>query len=655
MAELEFSVAVQIYKFKNIELFKQGIYQIRLRVVYEHNSLTHFAEPVQLIANSEKEDKKNSYKVIPAHILDEFSCFNTRIMLVRYQEEGIVLDEGCEFRFSVPIGDEFNLKILADLYFTNLEHDNKKKEIFRKLNDNPVISCISSKEFIVKRPNSPISAYLPLSFDPMFFCIAESVVHIYPRQYIFAYPIKNFFKTPKIVGGSASNKMYSTWVSPLFLAYTHIRSVIADLLPSSPEINILPEAISLPINSPSCSTFHESLQTHDPLQISESIHDELNSLSYILTSTLSLLEQLTSLNGFKSLFYYRQKFNQEACQHFQEFVKLKSFHKEPKIEYEPYDKSVKIRKEDYYKNLERLHIQAQDLYFALNHHPIFVFNTDESHFQQIIETSFVKSADIHVIFLVHGYRGSSVDMHMIKGYLNIIYPFTHVYSCRSNENFTDCNIENLGQNLAQEVIHFIMESKAPRYRLRITFIGHSLGGLIIRAALKHLGDFKSCMHSYISLSSPHIGIFYSQNILLQFGKWALKKMQDSTSFSQMTLKDSKNKRETFIYKLSESEGLNWFKHVIFFTCEDDPYVPVDSAGIYIPPKSVGSKHESIFLEIVQNLIKKIGKDRLVRIDVSFKYDEIMDWCILCGNRHIDFLDNPCFIKMLFYSMPKIFS
>lgn len=656
MANLEYSVIVQIHKFKNIELFKQGVYQIRLRVVFEHRLLTHFAEPVQIFANSEKAAKKSSYKVIPAHILDEFYCFNSRIMLVRYQEEGILLDEGCEFRVSVPVGDGFKLKILADLYFTNLEMESKTNEGFRKLDQNPIISCIDSKEFIVKKPEIPISAYLPLSFDPKFFCIADSIVHIYPRKYVFTPRNLNFFSTNKIVGGSKTNKIYSSWVSPLYLAYTHINSLITELLPLNPlDPSILPPTINLPLHSPKSSTFHESLSTHDPDQISSVMHTELESLSYHLTSALSILQLLSSQSDFKSLYYYRQKFNQEAWQHFQEFVRLNEYHTQPKLEYEPCNKNMQIRKEDYYKNLENLQIQAQDLYHALDHHPIFLFNTEKSHFHQIVECSFIKSPDVHIVFLVHGYRGSSVDMHMIKGYLNIIYPETHIQACRSNENFTDCNIESLGQNLAQEVIHFILESKAPRYRLRISFIGHSLGGLIIRAALVYLSEFKSCMHSYISLSTPHIGIFYSETILLQFGKWALKKLQDSTSFTQMALKDAKDKHETFIYKLSQSDGLNWFSHVIFFTCGDDPYVSVDSAGIYIPPKSIGSKHESIFSKIVQNLITKVGSERLVRIDVSFKYNEVKDWCLLCGNRHIDFLDNSCFLKMLCYSMPKVFS
>lgn len=650
----QYSVYIQIHRFKNIELFKQGMYQIRIRVIYDYNTITHFADPVQLLVNSEKSESKSSSKIVPAHILDEFSCFNSRIMLIRYQEEIINLYEGCEFKFEVPTSQDFNLKILADLYFTNMETSPKTKNTFRKLEESPVMSCIISKEFRINNPQASVSSYLPLTFDPTFFCVADALVHVYPREYIFSMPF-NFFENGKIIGGIQANKTYSLAASPLYLSYTHIRSICQDLISlNSPTDIRCPPEISLPLQNPSSASFHDSLETHDSVSISNSILEELESLSDYLSSALSILQNLTSLNNFKSIHYFKQKFNQEAWHHFQEFIKLKEFTSPVAVNFERTTKDEEIRREEYYKNLESLSIQAEDLYHTLNKHPIFLFSSEVDHFKSVTECAFAKSSDIHIVFLVHGYRGSSIDMHMIKGYLNIIYPMTYVYSCKSNENFTDCNIENLGQNLAQEVTHYVAESRVPKYRLKISLVGHSLGGLIIRAALKYMYDLKNCFYTYISLSSPHIGIYYSENMLHQLGKWALKKLQDSTSFIQMMLKDAKRKQDTFIYKLSQSEGLNWFQHVLFFTCSEDPYVPVDSAGSYIPPKSIGDKHEAVFAEIVKNLLDKVGSERFIRVDVSFRYTEIVNICVLCGNRHIDFLDDPCFIKMMFFSMPKLF-
>ena len=182
------------------------------------------------------------------------------------------------------------------------------------------------------------------------------------------------------------------------------------------------------------------------------------------------------------------------------------------------NKLFEIRDCAYFTNIEPLPLQAEDLYKTNVCHPIFFIHSDYAHIKALTDDSFNPTMMVHIMFLVHGYRGSSVDMHMIKGYINMIYPTVLVYSSRCNENFTDCNIEFLGENLAEEVLHFLYSIKIAKQRLKISFIGHSMGGLIIRAALPKLLDYKFYMYSIITFSSPHIGIIYADNSLLRFGK-----------------------------------------------------------------------------------------------------------------------------------------
>ncbi len=59
--------------------------------------------------------------------------------------------------------------------------------------------------------------------------------------------------------------------------------------------------------------------------------------------------------------------------------------------------------------------------------------------------------------------------------------------------------------------------------LRISFIGHSLGGIIIRAAFDYLKEYKSCMHTFITLSSPHLGVNYNDSHLVDAGNSKKKK------------------------------------------------------------------------------------------------------------------------------------
>ena len=85
----------------------------------------------------------------------------------------------------------------------------------------------------------------------------------------------------------------------------------------------------------------------------------------------------------------------------------------------------------------------------------------------------------------------------------------------------------MGHRLAQEVHNFIRESCPGKNLGRLTFVGHSLGGLIIRAALPYLEKFKEKMHGYLSLCSPHLGYMYKSSKLFNAGMWVLKKWRKS--------------------------------------------------------------------------------------------------------------------------------
>lgn len=116
---------------------------------------------------------------------------------------------------------------------------------------------------------------------------------------------------------------------------------------------------------------------------------------------------------------------------------------------------------------------------------------------------------------------------------------------------------------------------------RLSFIGFSLGGVIIRAALPFLDDFSEKMHTFISLSSPHLGFLYNGNKIIDAGIWFLKQLRKSQCLKQLTMADGPddNISNTFLYKLSKQPGLNWFKHICLVSSYQDTYSPFDSARI----------------------------------------------------------------------------
>ena len=81
-------------------------------------------------------------------------------------------------------------------------------------------------------------------------------------------------------------------------------------------------------------------------------------------------------------------------------------------------------------------------------------------------------------------------MKMIKNTISVSYPETAFLCATSNEEMTDTDNIEMGNRLATEVKNHIMEFFPPGTLQRLSFIGHSLGGVIIRAALPRLLEYK---------------------------------------------------------------------------------------------------------------------------------------------------------------------
>lgn len=61
--------------------------------------------------------------------------------------------------------------------------------------------------------------------------------------------------------------------------------------------------------------------------------------------------------------------------------------------------------------------------------------------------------------------------------------------------------------------------------------------------------YRKLLHTYLSLSGPHLGYLYSTNSLFNSGLWLLKKLKSTQVIHQLTLTDDPDLRHTFFYKL----------------------------------------------------------------------------------------------------------
>lgn len=154
---------------------------------------------------------------------------------------------------------------------------------------------------------------------------------------------------------------------------------------------------------------------------------------------------------------------------------------------------------------------------------------------------------MHLFVLQHGFQGSSFDLRVFKNIISVALPDALFLCATANENNTNGDIFEMGQRLADEVHQYIRESCPGSQLARLTFIGHSLGGLILRAALPLLEKYKDKMHGYMSLCSPHLGFMYKSSKLVTGAMWFLKKWQKSLVLNQLAMTDSSSIEKTALF------------------------------------------------------------------------------------------------------------
>ncbi|CAL0324521.1 unnamed protein product [Lupinus luteus] len=277
---------------------------------------------------------------------------------------------------------------------------------------------------------------------------------------------------------------------------------------------------------------------------------------------------------------------------------------------------------------------------------------------------------LRVAVFVHGFQGNHLDLRLVKNQWLLIDPKIQCLMSDANENKTSDDFREMGFRLAQEVIAFLKKKmdKASRSGnlkdIKLSFVGHSIGNLIIRTALAEsiMEPYLRFLHTYVSVSGPHLGYMYCSNSLFNSGLWLLKKFKGLQCIHQLTFTDDPDLENTFIYNLSKEKTLVHFRNVILLSSPQDGYVPYHSARIELCPAASldYSKRGKVFLEMLNNCLDQIGTasdDRVImRCDVNFdtsSYGRNLNR-LVGRTAHIEFLESDVFAKFIMWSFPELF-
>ncbi|TKY59556.1 FAM135B protein [Spatholobus suberectus] len=180
---------------------------------------------------------------------------------------------------------------------------------------------------------------------------------------------------------------------------------------------------------------------------------------------------------------------------------------------------------------------------------------------------------LRIVVFVHGFQGNHFDLRLVRNQWLLIDPKIQFLMSVANEDKTSGDFREMGSRLAQEVISFLKKKmdKASRSGnlkdIKLSFVGHSIGNLIIRTALTEsiMEPYLRYLHTYVSISGPHLGYMYSSNSLFNSGLWILKKLKGTQCIHQLTFTDDPDLENTFIYKLSKEKTLANFRNVLLLS------------------------------------------------------------------------------------------
>ncbi|CAF3536336.1 unnamed protein product [Rotaria sordida] len=266
----------------------------------------------------------------------------------------------------------------------------------------------------------------------------------------------------------------------------------------------------------------------------------------------------------------------------------------------------------------------------------------------------------HLIICVHGLDGNSGDLRLIKTYLELCLPSCQLdfLMSSSNHSSTFDDIDVMVKQLIEEIhIHIERYGLKPQ---RISFIGHSLGNLIIRAAVSHqrFEPYRPLLYTYLSLSGPHLGTLFNTSGLVNIGMWLMQKWKKSFSLSQMSFSDHIDPKQTYLYKLSKQPCLEFFKNILLVASPQDRYVPFHSARIEVCKAALkDTAYGSIYVEMISNLLEPILRNPSITFVRYNAFHNIPSGTnnIIGRAAHIAILDSELFVeKLILISAAKYF-
>jgi hypothetical protein len=189
-------------------------------------------------------------------------------------------------------------------------------------------------------------------------------------------------------------------------------------------------------------------------------------------------------------------------------------------------------------------------------------------------------------------------------------------------------------------------------------VGHSAGGLVVRAALRRpeLAPYLPALWTFLSVAAPHLGFVCGTNALV--GGAVRCMAMRSPCLKQLSLRDAPRLEDCELYRLAEAPGFGLFRHVILVTCRADAYVPLHSAGLTACASSEGGgggrggAAVRAMLAAISGQMDQGRDTQVTRVEVDFAGD-VKPWTfgnLIGRTAHVAFVETERYARALTWAL-----